>query len=133
MTTPSLVSIKTVIRCRDFDASRRFYAAILRLPVVEEWQEPQGRGAIFGFGSDRSGLIEIYEMTRADERFDPAFEADVVNDKVDVQLRTESVEACAEHLRGLWPFNGPEDLPWGQRWITLRDPDGLLIAIYEER
>ena len=55
---PSLVSIKTVIRCRDFDASRHFYTSILNLPIVEEWNEPQGRGAIFGFGVDRAGMIE---------------------------------------------------------------------------
>ena len=130
---PSLISIKTVIRCRDFDASRHFYASVLNLPIVEEWSEPQGRGAIFGFGSDRTGLIEIYEMTQADARFDPAFASPIANDKIDVQLKTDSVTEWADRLRPVWPFVGPEDLPWGQRWITLRDPDGLLIAIYQDR
>jgi hypothetical protein len=32
---------------------------------------------------------------------------------------------------GAWPYQGPEILPWGQRWVKLRDPDNFLIAIYE--
>jgi catechol 2,3-dioxygenase-like lactoylglutathione lyase family enzyme len=130
---PSLISIKTVVRCRDFDASRHFYASILNLPIIEEWSEPQGRGAIFGFGSDRAGMIEIYEMTQADTRFDPAFASPIVDDKIDVQLKTDSIAAWVDRLRGAWPFVGPQDLPWGQRWVTLRDPDGLLLAIYQDR
>jgi catechol 2,3-dioxygenase-like lactoylglutathione lyase family enzyme len=94
-----LFSIKTVIRCRDFDASRHFYASILNLPIVEEWSEPQGRGAIFGFGSDRAGMIEVYEMTQADPRFDPAFASPIANDKIDVQLKTDSVAEWARIAR----------------------------------
>ena len=129
---PSLVSLKTVLRCRDFEASRKFYHSILGLEILEEWSEPGGQGAIFCFGSQVSGTFEIYQMTPADPRYDPRFVSDVASDKVDVQLRTESVESWVAHLGGSWPFDGPEDLPWGHRWITLRDPDGLLIAIYEE-
>jgi catechol 2,3-dioxygenase-like lactoylglutathione lyase family enzyme len=130
---PSLLSIKTVIRCRDFDASRHFYASILNLTILEEWSEPQGRGAIFGFGSDCAGMIEIYEMTQADARFDPAFASPIANDKIDVQLKTDSVAEWADCLRDVWTFVGPEELPWRQRWIKLRDPDGLLVAFYEDR
>src|SRR5687767_11461432 len=46
---PSLVSIKTVLRCRDFEASRRFYHSVLHLRILEEWNERLGQGAIFGF------------------------------------------------------------------------------------
>ena len=109
----SLVSIKTIIRCRDFDASRHFYASILNLSIVEEWSEPQGRGAIFGFGADRTGMIEVYQMTPADARFDPAFASPIASDKIDLQLKTHSVAAWADRLRGAWPFIGPVDLPWG--------------------
>jgi catechol 2,3-dioxygenase-like lactoylglutathione lyase family enzyme len=47
------LTLKVVIRCRDFAASRDFYTRVLRLPAVEEWEEPQGRGCIFAFGEDR--------------------------------------------------------------------------------
>lgn len=70
-------------------------------------------------------------MEVADPRFDPAFSRPLPSDKVDLQLRTDSVDSWTQALEGMWPFEGPEDLPWGQRWIKLRDPDGLQIAIYE--
>lgn len=123
----SIRSLKVVVRCADFAASRAFYTDVLGFPVVEEWQEPRGRGLIASAGG---ALLEVYAMTAADPRFDPRFRQPVASDKVDLQLETDSVDAWAERLAGRWPFEGPEDLPWGQRWIKLRDPDGLLIAIY---
>jgi hypothetical protein len=63
----------------------------------------------------------------------PAFGEPVPSDKIDLQLQAGSVDEWAVRLRGRWPFEGPQDLPWGQRWIRLRDPDGLLIAIYMDR
>lgn len=128
------LTLKVVIRCRDFAVSRDFYARVLGLPTVEEWNETQGKGCIFAFSEDRrGGCLEVYEMTERDARFDPRFREPVTSDKIDVQLGTTSVDAWAKRLQGVWPFEGPEDLPWGQRWIRLRDPDGLLIAIYSNR
>jgi len=125
----NLCSLKTVIRCADFERSHDFYTRVLALTAAEEWTEPQGRGCIFAVGD--AGL-EIYGMTRQDPRFQEAFAHPLAGDKIDLQIRTDSLNAWAERLRGLWPFEGPATLPWGQRWIQLRDPDGLLIALYEE-
>jgi catechol 2,3-dioxygenase-like lactoylglutathione lyase family enzyme len=127
----SLCGMKLVVRCANLEASRSFYTGVLGLPVVEQWDEPQGRGIIMSVGDPAAGAsIEMYEMTPADSRYDPRFREPVANDKVDLQLRTDSVDDWAWRLDGRWPFEGPEDLPWGHRWIRLRDPDGLLIAIY---
>ena len=126
----SLTSLKTVIRCADFDRSRDFYAGILGLSAVQEWTEPEGRGCIFEIAGAR---LEIYAMTRLDGRFQEAFARPLENDKIDLQFRTHSVEEWAGRLRGRWPFEGPTDLPWGQRRVQLRDPDGVLIALYEEQ
>lgn len=128
----SFQSVKTVIRCSDFAESRRFYSSILDLRMVAEWEEHGGRGCIFAVTSaEPSGYVEIYDMTSKDPRYQPAFASKIQTDKIDLQLRTTSVDSWVERLKGAWPFDGPERLPWGQRWITLRDPDGLLIAIYE--
>lgn len=123
----SFRSVKIVIRCADLNASRAFYADVLRLPVTEQWDEPEGRGVIVTLGDRAPGtLIEMYEMSAADTRFREPFPCD----KIDLQLQTASLDEWADRLRGEWPFEGPQDLPWGQRWLKLRDPDGLLIAIY---
>jgi catechol 2,3-dioxygenase-like lactoylglutathione lyase family enzyme len=126
-----LLSVKTVVRCAEFEKSRDFYTRVLRFEVVTEWEEREGRGCILRLPGSAGALFEIYEMSREDARFRQEFREPVRNDKIDVQIRTESVDLWAEVLRGIWEFEGPETLPWAQRWIRLRDPDGLLIAIYE--
>ena len=127
------LSLKVVIRCRDFTASRHFYADIIKLTVVEEWEEKEGRGCIFGFGEDgQQALLEVYQMSPRDKRYRSEFEQTFENDKIDLQLKTSSLEAWIQELDGKWAFEGPRKLPWGQHWIKLRDPDHLLVAIYEE-
>ena len=105
---------------------------MLALTVAEEWDELQGRGCILTLDASTSALFELYEMRPADKRFQAAFTLQLTNDKLDPQLKTDSVDSWAARLSGVWPYEGPEDLPWGQRWIKLRDPDNLLIAIYQE-
>jgi catechol 2,3-dioxygenase-like lactoylglutathione lyase family enzyme len=129
----SLLGLKVVLRCANLDASRAFYTDVLGLHVTEQWEENEGRGLIVSVGDEAPGaFIEVYEMSPDDRRFDTRFREPVVSDKIDLQLRTLSLEYWMTHLRGRWPFQGPEVLPWGQSWIKLRDPDGLLIAIYSE-
>jgi len=131
--TTDLLSLKVVVRCRDFEASRTFYTRVLGLAIFEEWEEAEGKGCILAMPHAHPAcFVEVYAMTREDRRFDPAFLRPVSNDKIDLQIRTHSVDAWARKLRDFWPFEGPEVLPGGQRWIRLRDPDNLLIAIYEE-
>lgn len=126
------LELKVVIRCRDFQASRRFYGEILGLVVLESWEEEAGQGCIFGFGPEgRAGSLEVYQMKPGDRRYSPVFAAPFENDKIDLQLRTDDLEGWIATLRGAWEYSGPQRLPWGERRITLRDPDNLLVAIYQ--
>ncbi len=107
----------------------RFYVELLGFPVQAEWEEPQGKGCVMEVGG---GMIEFYEMTEHDPRLRREFRENVANDKIDIQLKTGELDAWAEWLNGKWEFTGPETLPWGQRGIQMRDPDGVLVAIYED-
>lgn len=130
--TASIVEVKTVVRCRDYGASYDFYHRLLGFPITETWDEPGDRGCIFSpTGDPSAGAIEIYDMTEADPRYDPAFSQRFTNDKIDMQLRTPDLDSWVIRLRGRWFFTEPEITPWGHRWIKLRDPDNLQIAIYE--
>lgn len=127
---PGKLSLKVVIRCRDFAASRRFYADIIGLAVVDEWEEGGGQGCIFGFPG--GGSLEVYQMWPDDKRYNATFDRPFQDDKIDLQLRTSDLDLWVRRLEGQWDFKGPKTLPWGQRWLQLRDPDNLLVAIYEE-
>ena len=124
------LSLKVVIRCRDIEASRRFYGELLGLAVLEEWEEKGGQGCIYAFPD--GGSLEVYQMNPQDKRYDASFERAFQDDKIDLQLRTGDLDAWIQRLEGQWDFKGPKTLPWGQRWVQLRDPDNLLVALYEE-
>ena len=124
------LTLKVVVRVADCEASRRFYGGVLALPMVAEWDEPEGRGCIFA--SPDGGALEVYEMRPAADRFDPAFRQPIANDKVDIQFRTPSLDAWLAECGDQWPHSAPQTLPWGQRWVQLRDPDNLLVAVYED-
>ena len=131
---PLYLGMKTVLRCSNFERSRDFYTRILGFSVLEEWTEPFGRGCVLSpFAGGGGRCFEIYQMTERDPRYQDSFARPLDSDKIDLQLHTASVDKWMERLRDVWEFEGPEDLPWGHRWIRLRDPDRLLIAIFQEK
>ncbi len=127
-----LQSLKAVIRCRDYAASREFYTTILDLAIVEEWDQAEGQGCILAVGEGEArGYIEVAGQPTTRSHEDDSYARPVSHDKIDLQLETESVDAWAERLRGRWPFEGPVDRPWGQRYLWVRDPDNVRIALFE--
>lgn len=121
--------LKLVIRCVDYSRARAFYVDVLGLPVVSEWDTARGRGGMVRLGAD--GLLEIDQMTAADPRDHPAFHQPVPSDKLELQLQTASLEPWFARLTGVYPYDGPITMPWGERRLTLRDPDGTLVGICE--
>ncbi len=127
-----LKSLKTLIRCRDLERSRSFYMTVLGLEVVQEWQQSQAKGCILAFGDGgKGGFLELAEVAPDSDRHDPAYALPVANDKIELQIKTDSVDAWAEALRGVCPTEGPVDRPWGHRYLWLRDPDHVRIALFE--
>ncbi|MEM9686503.1 MAG: VOC family protein [Bacteroidota bacterium] len=128
-----LLSLKTVIRTKDFDASKHFYTRILNLEIVEEYHG-ENRGCIMRFGNRESNaFLELSEIPENHYYFNASFHRYVENDKIDIQLKTDSVDDWADHLKEKWEARGPVDRPWGSRYLYLRDPDGLQLIIYEEK
>jgi uncharacterized glyoxalase superfamily protein PhnB len=58
------------------------------------------------------------------------------NRSVFVKLRVDDVDATWEKVKGLAPQTVPEivleptDMPWGNRSVILRDPDGGLVNLF---
>lgn len=131
----SLLSLKTVIRTRDFEASKTFYTQILNLEIVEEYDDEDGsKGVIVRVGSERSNaFIEISEIKKEHRYFQEAFDEDIENDKTGIQIATHTIDYWANKLQGKWNARGPVLRPWGSRYLYLRDPDELQIIIYQEK
>ncbi len=123
-------SIKTMVRSRDVASSRRFYVDLLGLEVVEEWDSPEDQGFIVGFGSG-GGLLEILAVHPHHPKHDSAFEGGVLNDKIELQIHVESADDWARKFKGAIEVEGPVTRPWGNRYLWIRDPDDLRIALYQ--
>jgi len=130
----NFLSLKTAIRTKNYEASTAFYSKVLHLTIVQQYSGEKGvRGCILRIGDEQSNaFIEISEIAPTHYYFDASFQKGVANDKIDLQIKTESVDYWAEHLKGKCELRGPVDRPWGARYLYLRDPDGLQIIIYEE-
>lgn len=130
-----LQGLKTVIRTSDFVRSKNFYIGILDLKIEEEYDDENGsRGCILKLSTDKSNaLIEISEIKPSHDFYQPAFDKNIDNDKIGIQIRTNSVDYWTERLNKVWETNGPIDRPWGSRYLYLRDPDGINIIIYQEK
>ncbi len=123
------LGLKVVVRCISFARSRQFYVDVLGLPLLQEWDTPSGQGGMVRFPD--GAIVEIYEMRPADPRDQPAFHQPVASDKVELQLRTPSLDPWLARLDGRWPHEGPVTMPWGERRLIVRDPDGLLTSLCE--
>ncbi|NAS13891.1 VOC family protein [Poritiphilus flavus] len=129
------ISLKTVIRTKDFEASKAFYTQILKLETVQEYDDGDGsRGVILRLGPPGSNaFLEISEISDQHSYYQAAFSQSFEDDKTDIQISTDDVNYWAELLKEKWSAKGPVLRPWGSYYLYLRDPDGLQIIIYQEK
>ena len=130
----NLLSLKTTIRTKNFEASKAFYSQILNLEIVQEYDDGNGsKGIILRFGTQESNaFLEISEIKKTHNYYQKAFSESFQNDKIDLQLRTNDMEFWEKRLKGKWKTRGPILRPWGSYYFYLKDPDGLQIIIYQE-
>jgi len=131
----SLLSLKTIIRTKNFEASKIFYTQLLNLKIIEEYDDGNGsKGVIVRFGPDGgNSFLEISEITKNHNYYQKAFDGKFENDKADLQIRTHKIDYWASRLKEEWHARGPVLRPWGSYYLYLRDPDGLQIIIYQEK
>ncbi|MEW7278673.1 VOC family protein [Aquimarina sp. 2201CG1-2-11] len=130
-----LQSSKTVIRTKNFTASVDFYTQLLKLTLIENYNDGDGsQGAILRLGpEDSNAFIEISEIDKTHSYYQEPFGEELQNDKIDIQLKTNDVTYWENRLEGKCKMRGPVLRPWGSYYLYIRDPDGLQIIIYQEK
>ena len=118
MTEP--ISLKTKIITPRFAETRDWYQDLLRLAVLEQWDEPIDQGCILGLGGpDGEALLEIsYGEAEAD------FSG------LSLQFRVDDVDRFDIPDEPRFARRGPEDRPWGSRYLFLTDPNGISVVIF---
>ena len=106
----------TVLRCKDIDASARFY----RLLGLEFEKHRHGEGPKHYAASDGVWTFELY----------PASAKFPANNSTRIGFAVESCDGITESLRaaGFLIEADPADSPWGRRAVAV-DPDGHRVEL----
>lgn len=114
------ISIKTKIITDRFEATRDWYRDLFGLAMLEEWDEPGDKGCILGLsGSGQEALLEIYAGNAP---------ADFAG--LSLQFRVADVDRFPLPSGPAYSARGPEDRPWGSRYLFLTDPNGISVVIF---
>ncbi len=114
-------SLKTKISTPRYDETIDYYKGAFGMALAEAWDKPDDRGAILVFDNGRDeALFEIYY---SDEIHDFS--------GLSLQFRVRDLNAFLEKLPGQYEYEGPKPRPWGATYLYLRDPNGILIIVYE--
>lgn len=114
-------SLKTKISTPLFDETVTYYKEIFGMVIGQEWEKPDDKGAILLFkDGENEALLEVY-FSEKNHDFSG----------LSLQFRVDSLDAFMKTLPKSVSYEGPRDRPWGSRYLYLRDPNDIMIIVYE--
>ena len=126
--TDGVREVRVALTVEDFQQAVAHYRDGLRLPVVKQWETPEGRGMILAAGK---GTIEL--LDRADAAFTDEQEAGSrVAGPVRLALDVGNVDQAASDLTGYGArvIHAPIHATWGVYSQRVQAPDGMQITLY---
>lgn len=114
-------SLKTKISTPKYQETRAFYEIVFGMTVVDEWSEFGDDGVILALsGGSQEAFLEVCDVDDPREY-----------DGLSLQFRVASVSDFMAVLSAKIEFEGPIDRPWGSKYLYLRDPNNILVVVYE--
>jgi catechol 2,3-dioxygenase-like lactoylglutathione lyase family enzyme len=112
----------------DYEGAVRFYRDALGLPVIEEWDQPTGSGAILDAGRATLELLSVPQS----ELVDRIEVGEVVSGPIRLALEVAGSEETAQALAsaGAQRVGGPVVTPWSHKNVRLRAPDGMQLTLF---
>jgi lactoylglutathione lyase len=120
--------LRVALTVADYHQALRFYRDALGLPVVEEWDNEGGAGAVLDAGR---ATLEVLSTTQA-ELVDRVEVGERVAGPVRLALEVDDSAATADTLAaaGAELIAGPVVTPWSHRNVRLRAPDGMQLTLF---
>jgi lactoylglutathione lyase len=120
--------LRVALTVDDYQEALRFYRDALGLPVLEEWDEPAGSGAVLGAGR---ATLEVLSTPQS-ELVDRIEVGERVAGPVRLALEVGDSEATGDALSaaGAERIGGPVVTPWSHRNVRVRAPDGMQLTLF---
>lgn len=126
-TVPESLRLRSVtpsLTVDDLEASIGFYRDIVGFTVIDEWKDDgELRGVALVAGSARLLLGQDDGAKGWDRTKGEGYRL-YLNTAQNVDQIAANIEARGGSLE-----SQPEDMPWGSRAFTIRDPDGFTLTI----
>lgn len=112
--------LKTKLITPRFDETRDWYRDLFELVLLEEWDEPGDKGCILGLANDAGeAFLEVYYGEQASD-----FSG------ISLQFRVDDVDRFDVPDEPRYAHRGPEQRPWGSRYLFLTDPNGISVVVF---
>ena len=120
--------LRVALTVAEYQEALRFYRDALGLPVLEEWDQEGGAGAVLDAGR---ATLELLSTAQA-ELVDRVEVGERVAGPVRLALEVDDSAATAETLTaaGAELLGGPAVTPWSHRNARLRAPDGMQLTLF---
>jgi lactoylglutathione lyase len=112
----------------NYDEAVRFYRDVLGLPVIQEWDQATGSGAILDAGRATLELLSVDQS----ELVDRIEVGETVSGPIRLALEVADSEETANALTaaGAQKLGGPVITPWSHKNVRLRAPDGMQLTLF---
>lgn len=120
--------LRLAFTVENYDEAVRFYRDVLGLPVIQEWEQPTGSGAILDAGRATLELLSVAQS----ELVDRIEVGEIVSGPIRLALEVEDSEETANTLvaGGADRVGGPVVTPWSHKNVRVRAPDGLQLTLF---
>lgn len=121
--------LRIALTVENYEGALHFYRDAFGLPVLEEWANPTGSGAVLDAGratlellsTDQTDVVDEVEVGRRG-----------VSGPVRLALEVEDSAATAQELvaGGAERLSEAVVTPWWHRNVRLRAPDGMQLTLF---
>lgn len=120
--------LRLAFTVENYGEAVRFYRDVLGLPVIQEWEQPTGSGAILDAGRATLELLSVAQS----ELVDRIEVGEIVSGPIRLALEVEDSEETANTLvaGGADRVGGPVVTPWSHKNVRVRAPDGLQLTLF---
>lgn len=127
---PTVHAVRIALTTEAFDEAVEFYRDRLGLPVIKQWQEAEGQGAILALGLQTT--LELFNEAQA-ATVDHLETGRRVSGPVRLALEVPDAQEATTrwHSAGAALLSQPKEMPWGGRNARVQTPDGMQVTLYE--